>query len=45
MFTRTREFAVMHADMQKCNLWLNVYEFITHKTDFFLTLYFFDASV
>lgn len=43
------EFAKMHADMQKCNLWLNAYEFMTHKTDFFNTEFLlmlqFEASV
>lgn len=35
--------------MQKCNLWLNAYEFMTHKTDFFNTEFHlmlqFEASV
>lgn len=37
------QFAEMHADMQKCNLWLHVYEFIPHKKDFFFNTVSFDA--
>lgn len=35
-----QQFAEMHADMQKCNLWLHVCEFTPQKTDFFFFFFF-----